>query len=223
MTGHAKIVQALLDLFEHPRYLEIGVFEGATFTAVRSALKTGVDPTFRFDWRAESEAPEVTLVQSTSDKFFASLEHRQRFDVVYVDGLHDYEQVLRDVLSALTHLGDGGIIVISDVLPTSYAASLPAAESHLAKSHHHDDDPAWMGDAYKVAFFIDAFLPQFSFATAAETSQLVCWYEPRDVVERDAAWPSGRTYIDTIRYRDMYNLMKAGEIIDHIRSKRTYA
>jgi len=38
-------------------------------------------------------------------------------DIIFVDGLHLREQVLKDVENALTHLNDGGTIVVHDCLP----------------------------------------------------------------------------------------------------------
>ena len=58
---------------------------------------------------------------TTSDAFFAA--NRRRFDLVFVDGLHEATQTYRDVLHALHTLHDGGTVVMHDCNPShpSYA------------------------------------------------------------------------------------------------------
>ena len=52
----------------------------------------------------------------TSDDFFA--QNGERFDLIFIDGLHLYEQVRKDILHSLEVLEDGGKIVLHDCVPT---------------------------------------------------------------------------------------------------------
>ena len=75
----------------------------------------------------------------TSDEFFS--QNVETFDVVFVDGLHEYDQVRRDVQNSLEVLNPGGVIVMHDCLPTTYAA--------------HANPPqqaAWNGDVWRLVF-----------------------------------------------------------------------
>ncbi len=56
-------------------------------------------------------------LRMTSDEFFA--QNRETFDLVFVDGLHLREQVVRDVDNAVRCLNLGGCIVLHDCLPTT--------------------------------------------------------------------------------------------------------
>jgi len=78
-------------------YLEIGCETARTFAQVQLRRKVGVDPR------------HGGTLRMTSDEFFA--QNREAFDLVFVDGLHLCEQVLRDVDNAVRCLTPGGCIV----------------------------------------------------------------------------------------------------------------
>ena len=180
----ADVLNALLGLFERPRYLEVGVHSGETFDLIRAAEKTAVDPAFRFDvGAAEARDASARYHQVPSDAFF-----RERaadalpFDVVFLDGLHTFEQTLRDLMNALAHTRADSVIVIDDVKPNGF----PAAIRDLGVFDRlyaavPGTDAAWMGDVYRLVWFIDVFMPASSYATVAENhGQLVLWRETRD-------------------------------------------
>lgn len=106
-------------------YLEIGCDTDATFSQIRAKVKVGVDP----------EAGGT--VRATSDKFFAA--NQQRFDVVFIDGLHQREQVLRDVDNSLANLNPGGLILLHDCLPTHRESQLRDRVTQ-----------AWHGDVWRA-------------------------------------------------------------------------
>lgn len=102
------IINLLIERNSYQRYLEIGVEGGDAIRAVRCALKHGVDP-----------ASEHATFRLPSDVFFASLAARVEYDCIFVDGMHEEEQVLRDIENSLRHLSAGGTIVVHDVNPPS--------------------------------------------------------------------------------------------------------
>lgn len=130
--NRVSALQSILDAKRFPkRYLEIGVFDGACFFSVTGAIKTAVDPQFKFPSKriVKSYLKHPSNVfnryyQMPSDDYFAA--HSATYDVVFVDGLHTYEQSLRDVENALACLNDGGIIVMHDCCPTSRSMAFPA-------------------------------------------------------------------------------------------------
>jgi hypothetical protein len=75
----------------------------------------------------------------TSDKFF--LEYPKiKFDTVFIDGLHHYEQVQKDAINSIKHLNKNGIILFHDMLPrNSFEEFVPRKQSK------------WTGDVWKVA------------------------------------------------------------------------
>lgn len=107
---------ALLDWIAHTRgctsYLEIGVRMGRTFDRVNVPRKVGVDV---------KPGPATTFL-GTSDEFFG--QNEMSFDLVFVDGLHHCEQVLRDIDNALRVLRPDGVIVAHDCLPAAFEHQL---------------------------------------------------------------------------------------------------
>lgn len=108
------------------RYLEIGVASGECFNRIEVADKTSVDP-------ARNEA----TVRLTSDEFFRRLGPSDRFDLVFVDGLHERRQVHRDILNAWRHLTPNGAILVHDCSPPTEASASPRASG------------LWCGDVYR--------------------------------------------------------------------------
>lgn len=97
-------------------YLEIGVMEQGqlsedkNFDHIECAVKVGVDP---------CPIGNPTHLMD-SDTFF--IQNREQFDLVFIDGLHHENQVLRDVGNSLNCLAPGGVIVVHDCLPRSEQA-----------------------------------------------------------------------------------------------------
>ncbi len=123
-----------IELFQHltairgyQSYLEIGCETNQTFEKVDVPKKVGVDP------------KSGGTVRMTSDEFFA--QNSETFDLVFVDGLHLSEQVIRDVDNALRCLNVGGCLVLHDCLPT-------AREQQLREPVRKG--APWTGDVWKA-------------------------------------------------------------------------
>lgn len=114
-------------------YLEIGCNKDEIFSQIHTKNKIGVDP-----FRGGNH-------RMTSDEFFSI--NKNMFDVVFVDGLHEYSQVTKDVNNSLEILNEHGIIIIHDMLPrTENQAAYPMPENqHI-----------WLGDVWKLAFDLTA-------------------------------------------------------------------
>lgn len=222
----SEVINRLLALFDRPSYLEIGVNTGETFQAVQAEHKVAVDPVFAFDWRAHAVAKKVMFHEVTSDAYF-SVSSDVVFDVIYLDGLHTFEQTLRDLMNAVAVLRPGGCIVIDDVLPNSFDASLPdfaeivairGATTGLDVNWHSDG--SWMGDVFKLIFFIESFILPFSYATVAENhGQTVLWRGMRDpstVRFRSVEAISRLDYRHTILDRSVFNIRPFAEIVGHV-------
>ena len=102
------IINLLIQKHGYRRYLEIGVEDGDAVHAVRCALKHGVDP-----------ASKQATFQLPSDEFFGLIRADVEYDCIFVDGMHEEEQVLRDVDNALAHLSEDGTILVHDCNPPS--------------------------------------------------------------------------------------------------------
>jgi hypothetical protein len=220
VTMHrSDVVQRFLDLFEAPSYLEIGVSQAVTFHAISAAHKVAVDPRFRFD--PERREPSSDYHEQTSDDYFCNhIEREKRFDVIFIDGLHTFEQTLRDLINAVDHLKPGGIIVVDDVLPTSYHSSLPAKDVKLVREAVGATDRAWVGDVYRLVFFVQSFFQLFDYATIVEShGLLVMWRGKRDRTKfdvRSVEAVARMDFRDSVLQRNAYNLKPFAEIMDQV-------
>jgi hypothetical protein len=99
------LIQYLISKNKYSDYLEIGCDQDQLFSKIKIENKIGVDPYSGGN------------VRKTSDDFFK--ENKSSFDIVFIDGLHTYEQVKRDILNSVNFLLDEGIILVHDCMPDS--------------------------------------------------------------------------------------------------------
>lgn len=183
------LIQNLLNLFEKPNYMEIGFDKGNNFHKLNAETKTAVGPVFSFDVENsinEQANQNCKYYQNTSDDYFYINKDSRKFDVIFIDGHHTFEQTLRDLINSMEVLSDEGIIVIDDVIPASYAASLPDLDqSRTFWEVTANPDGSWMGDVYKVIMFLAQFMPTYNYATVAENhGQTLLWKQKRKLPEQ---------------------------------------
>jgi hypothetical protein len=149
------VVRAALAATAGRRYLEIGVKGGECFHAVDAPTKVGVDLRFAFRLPLRVRLRSVLrrrdgilCFAETSDSFFARRGARLApFDVVFVDGLHTYEQAYRDVVSSLELLAEDGVVLVHDSSPASAAAAAPSL-AEAARTEGFVGE--WNGDVYRA-------------------------------------------------------------------------
>jgi hypothetical protein len=124
--------------YDYAAYLEIGCRHDECFANVHAAVKVGVDP----EWGGTH--------RMTSDEYFA--QTTDRFDVIFIDGLHLSEQVRVDLANARAHLNRKGVIVLHDCLPDNEHH----ADAQRARDMIASGDPnlhgigEWCGDVWTV-------------------------------------------------------------------------
>jgi hypothetical protein len=121
------VVNLLLTDRPAMRYLEIGCDNNELFDSAIAENKIGIDP------------QRGGTHRMTSDAFFARNE--ARYDLVFIDGLHTYAQTRRDLVHALSCVGNTGWIVLHDMWPLDWL------EEHVPRI-----SLGWTGDVWKVAF-----------------------------------------------------------------------
>ena len=122
-----EIINAIIADRGYTSFLEIGTQKGETFTRVNTPVKVSVDP----------DPHTAANYVMTSDEYFA--KHSERFDIVFVDGLHESGQAYRDVMNALKVLNRKGVIVMHDCHPTSREMQEPFSRQYF-----------WTGDVWKA-------------------------------------------------------------------------
>jgi hypothetical protein len=166
MLDRIKIIQRLIRVTGAENYLEIGVNNGRCFLRVKAARKMAVDPSFKippgrkFKYLLKNISNfNNQYFEQTSDDFFSShaaLLKQHKPQVVFVDGLHTYEQALRDVLNSLAFLDEGGVVLMHDCNPLTATAAYPANSIDHAKASLPDYKGVWNGDVWKAVVHLRA-------------------------------------------------------------------
>ena len=119
------LIEYLINKYKYSDYLEIGCDQDQLFSKVRIKNKTGVDPVSGGN------------IRKTSDEFFR--ENKNKFDIIFIDGLHTYNQVKKDILNSINCLKDEGIVLVHDCMPDS-----------LSKQAVPRYRMSWNGDVWKA-------------------------------------------------------------------------
>ena len=127
------IINSLIIKNSYQSYLEIGLDRANNFRAIDIAHKESVDPA---EGQYKHAKPSHRM---TSDAFFAQSESSEKWDIIFIDGLHHADQVYRDIQNALMHLKAGGSVVCHDLSPTSYEMQLVPRQTST-----------WTGDCWKA-------------------------------------------------------------------------
>ncbi len=186
-TTHENTADRLLTIADfHPvqSYLEVGVYAGGTFNAVNFPRKVAVDPNFMFDTRTAA-GPGIDFHELRSDEYFTSPDHHERFDLIFLDGLHEFRQTLRDFINALDYSHAASVIVLDDVLPNDVFSALPdVSRAYRFRELNRPGNPdrSWHGDVYKVVLAIHDLFPRISYCTVNRgegNPQTFCFRSPR--------------------------------------------
>ena len=119
------LTQLIIDKYNFKNYLEIGCDKNQSFSKIIVNNKVGVDPI------------SGGTIRSTSDDFFLK-NLNDNYDVIFIDGLHHYEQVIKDIKNSLKILNNDGFILVHDCLPRTLA--------HQAVPRYRG---SWNGDVWK--------------------------------------------------------------------------
>ena len=121
----SEIIQNIINKKNYESYLEIGCFSNELFNQIKIQNKTGVDPVSGGN------------IKATSDEFFK--KNTNKFDIIFIDGLHHYDQVKKDIENSIKFLNERGIILLHDCLPSKvYDQAVPRCTYN------------WNGDVWKA-------------------------------------------------------------------------
>ena len=124
------VINILIRKNNYKSYLEVGTQDPTSnFNKIEIQHRVSIDPFPR---------GEVTFV-GTSDEYFESISEDVKYDIIFIDGLHHNDQVLKDIENSLNHLSNTGIIVCHDCLPTT---------EHMQERNDHGG--VWLGDVWKA-------------------------------------------------------------------------
>ena len=119
------LIKYLINKYNYIDYLEIGCDQDENFSRIKIQNKIGVDPKSGGTHRM------------TSDVFFEN--NSNKFDLIFLDGLHTYEQTIKDIKNAIQCIQNEGVILVHDCLPKKiWNQIVPRIYGH------------WNGDVWKA-------------------------------------------------------------------------
>eukprot|EP01038_Epipyxis_sp_PR26KG_P017082 gene17082-23499_t len=132
ITSRMDIVKLVKSLYSHyESYLEIGCHTGILFNQSQALFNysVGVDPNLG-----------GTLRMKSDDYFSANkLTKQDKFDLIFIDGLHQADQVYRDIHNSLLILKENGTILVHDSNPRHPNHATPIENTKV-----------WNGDVWKA-------------------------------------------------------------------------
>ncbi|MEM9975530.1 MAG: class I SAM-dependent methyltransferase [Pseudomonadota bacterium] len=137
-------------------YLEIGTQRGRSLRSARCA-SVAVDPKFLIESNVIGQKLALYSFQMTSDAFFKTgfVEKNQiAFDFAFLDGMHQFEFLLRDFMFAEAHAAPGGVIALHDCCPANFGMTV----------RNPADAPgaAWTGDVWKLIPILCQYRPELT-------------------------------------------------------------
>ena len=152
MTERHDIINTLT--VQKQNYLEIGIENGYTFSNTHFLHKVGVDPDPKCN-----QLLGCKIIKTTSDKYFESISISNNirptsFDVIFIDGMHHCENVLRDFNNSINVLTKDGHIFIDDCIPLNYNEQLKIPIKHYYENGILKYGEEWTGDVWKFIYHL---------------------------------------------------------------------
>lgn len=171
------------------RYLEIGVRDGATLSLV-DCDSIGVDPFFQFNVNPMGRKKRLQLFQETSDQFFRDRNVTDilagPIDVTFLDGLHQFEFLLRDFINCEMVSHPDGVILLDDCLPVNAEMTERVHRPDVRVDREHAT--WWTGDVWKLIPILKEYRPDLQ-VTLVDTQPTgtvcVIGLDPKSTVLRE--------------------------------------
>ncbi len=122
-----------------PKILEIGSYEGCSAIFFLNYFKNseitcietfkGSDEHSKIDFtiikknfleNTKKFQKRITLYEGTSKNFFNLKDMKKKYDIIYIDGSHHYDDVIQDANNSFNALNNNGIIIFDDFLKKYY-------------------------------------------------------------------------------------------------------
>ena len=132
---HTKTINYIIQKKGYKSYLEIGTHFGWNYDYINIENKECCDP--------DNSHHEMTY-HMTSDEMFAKMPLDKKYDIIFIDGLHNELYVHRDIINSLKHLNPGGIICVHDTYPRKYSLT---TEKYIGKELKEE---CWNGNVWKA-------------------------------------------------------------------------
>ena len=110
---YSNMIKWIVKLTNCQTYLELGVEYGTNIHEIKNIVNTcvGVD----INVSEILDKGNIEFYQMTTDDFF--LQNKRKFDIIFIDANHEFNQVKKDFNNSLKILNKYGIIILHDTDP----------------------------------------------------------------------------------------------------------
>jgi Methyltransferase domain len=170
--GYYHVLRWIHEILRPANYVEIGVHRGISLVqALRGTPCIAVDPEPSIDEPMEREIerklPATRIYELTSDGFFARYDLRDLLggavELAFIDGLHLFEQVLRDFAHLERYAAAGTVFLLHDCLPLD----------EVTASRERTTD-FYCGDVWKAALALRRRRPELEMVTVRTAPTGLC-------------------------------------------------
>lgn len=141
-------------------YLEVGTATGASL-AVAGCDTIAVDPRFAVPAGATGNRTRTFFFQMKSDDFFATENApallRRPVDMAFLDGMHRFEYLLRDIIGTEAGCHPRSLILLHDCVPSNTRMAL--RQFQPGDSSEGDTAHFWTGDVWKLLPILREYRP----------------------------------------------------------------
>ena len=141
--SHSDLIYQLVKMTGTKKYLELGVYDGETFSKIVPIVDLGVGVDI-VDKRINVNG---MFYLGTTTRFFGI--NTEKFDFIFIDASHNFNDVKIDFISSLDILEKGGILLLHDTDPE---------EERLLQE-------GYCSDCYKIIDFIKNNFPDLDCVT----------------------------------------------------------
>lgn len=140
---HEFIINNIVKYTGCETYLELGIYTGITFETVVPLVKRAIG----VDINDNRNKKIGEFYQMTTDDFFKKF--KDTVDIIFIDGNHKYESVVKDFENSLKILNKYGIILLHDTDPS---------DKNLL-------NPLYCNDCHKIVDYISNNHPELNIIT----------------------------------------------------------
>ena len=199
-------------------YLEIGVQSGINLSKIVVDRAIGIDPAFSLSVDPTQGKSSLELYRMSSDEFFKKHEISS-IDVAFLDGMHLFEYLLRDIYNVEARSKRSGLIMLHDCLP--FDGNMIARQ---------DTGGAWTGDVWKIIPILKKYRPDMRVLlvdcmptgvvclTNLDPSSSVLEEKYLDIVNEFSEEANDTASLE--RLYDSYSILSAGLILSDFNQSR---
>lgn len=156
---YAEFLKQIHNVCKPSSYFEIGVETGATL-ALAQCRSVAVDPVFKFRVDPIGKREESYFFQLTSDDFFARHNLKSFLpggpDVAFLDGMHHYEFLLRDIMNTEKSSHRATVALLHDCYPINPEM---ADREQFGRRIDQATQRWWTGDVWKLLPILRDYRP----------------------------------------------------------------